>query len=149
MAAEVNEGFDPLVVFSLLDTIKERKGVDFRIVDTARIGSEELSRAYEDAVKAAVWNRYPIRKVFGTNSSSGCFFGKEVPALIVWNDNQVKDVFPHEEDGGAATIRAYLESQLGIKTSGSSLAREMDESRTRLGPIDISTAKLIHEGRRR
>jgi hypothetical protein len=145
-----NRGFDPLKIWALLGRLKQERGIQFRIIDVSNFTTAEIGKAYEAAVVASVWNRYRIRKVFGTNSSSASFFGKGIPALLVHEGERPVHVFPHEEAGvGIVTIRKYLESLLDGNTKGVELARRMDELRSEIGPIGISTSELVREGRRR
>ena len=145
-----NEGFDPLKIWALLSRLKEERGIEFRITDVSNFSTSEIYKAYESAVVASVWNRYRIRKVFGTNSSSASFFGKGIPALLVYEGERPVHVFPHEEGGaGLVTIRGYLDSLLEGNLRGVELARRMDELRKAIGPIGLSTSELVREGRRR
>lgn len=145
-----NEGFDPLRIWAFFSRLKEERRVEFKIIDVSNCSAAEIDKAYESAVIASVWNRYRIRKVFGTNSSSASFFGKGIPALLVYEGERPVHVFPHEEAGaGLVTIRTYLESLLEGNHKGVELARRMDELRREIGPIGISTSELVREGRRR
>lgn len=146
---DANSGFDPLKIWTLLERLQNEQGVPFQIIDASRLTKDELNEAYMHAIVASVWNRFRIRKVFGTNKSSGCFFGKGVPALIVWNADRPVDVYPHESGDYTITVRDYLESVLGGSSTGSKLGREMDDARRELGPVNVSTSQLIREGRRR
>ena len=145
-----NEGFDPLKIWALLDRVKAERDIDFKVVDVSNLSTAEIEKAYESAVIASVWNRYRIRKVFGTNSSSASFFGKGIPALLAYEGEKPVHVFPHEEPRvGLVTIRMYLESLLGGPDKGVDLAHRMDKLRSAIGPIGISTSELVREGRRR
>ncbi len=150
MEVSENRGFDPLKIHALLSRLKEQHEIDFTIVDVSQCSAAELNRAYDAAVKAAVWNRYPIRKVFGTNKSSASFFGGGVPALLVYEAERPVHVFPHEEPGGeAATIRDYLDKLLRGDGGGKELAQRMDELRKAIGPVGATTNELVQEGRHR
>lgn len=154
-----NEGFDPLQIEALLLRLKELKGTIYYIRDASKWSWEDAERAYiELAVPPSVRKRYRIRKVFGTNTAAGSFFGKGIPALVVFEGESPIDVYPHEEPGGRLiTIRGYLEELVWGKKKiegkpppgGSELIERMDELRQAIGPIGISTAELIREGRRR
>ncbi len=145
-----NEGFDALKVWALLQRLKEERGIDFTVIDASQSPVSELSRAYEAAVKCSVWERYRIRKVFGTNKSSASFFGHGVPALLVYEGERPVQVFPHVgTDGEPATIREYLEMSLRGDDGGrQGLASRMDELRREIGPLGVSTSELVREGRR-
>lgn len=43
-------------------------------------------KAYMEAFEPSVFNKYEIRRAFGTNRQSGIFFGKEESALIIAGD---------------------------------------------------------------
>ena len=149
MPVSENEDFDPLKVSALLLQLKQEQGIDSEVIDVTRWSAADLERAYEAAVIPSVWNRYRIRKVFGTNSSSASFFGRGVPALLVYEGERPVHVFPHEEPGGRVTIRSYLETLLSGSSGGENLAGRMDELRKDIGPIGATTTELIREGRRR
>jgi hypothetical protein len=150
MAADANRGFDPLLTWTLLDRLRQERGIEFRIIDADRLDSEELQAAYEQAVVASARHHFRIRKVFGTNRSSGCFFGRGVPALIVREGESPIAVYPHEtQDGRLISISDYLDSLLADQIGPEDLAKEMDRARRELGPIHTKTSELVHEGRRR
>lgn len=143
-----NRGFELERIKALLCRLREEGRIDFEVIDVSDWSDAELDRAYRAAVIASVWNRYRIRKVFGTKSASRSFFGRGVPALLVYEGEHPVGVFPHDEEGkGIITIVSYLESLQGLH--GPELARQMDESRQAIGPIGVSTSELIREGRRR
>lgn len=143
-----NRGFDPLKINSLLRQLKEEKEIDCTIISHS--SPSEIDRAYQAAIICSSWNRYPIRKVFGTNKSSGSFFGRGVPALLAYEGERPVHVFPHEDpQGKPTTIRDYLETLLTGESGGEALAKRMDELRKTIGPIGASTSELVREGRRR
>ena len=145
----VTEDFDPLKIWSLLSRLKEERAIDFKIIDVSQWSSELLNKVYEAAITASVWNRYRIRKVFGTNASSASFFGRGVPALLVFEGDRPVHVFPHEEPTGLVTIRAHLDKLLCGDAGGAELMRKMDELRRAIGPIGRTTSELVREGRHR
>ena len=148
-AGAQNDNFDALKVWSILILLKEDRGIESDVIDTTSWGLRELTQAYSKAVEAS-WNGYRIRKVFGTNSNSGCFFGKSVPALIVLEDEKPVAVYPHEVmDGMIVTIRDFLDSLIDPSAASRKLAAEMDSARDSLGPIGVLTCELVNEGRRR
>jgi hypothetical protein len=150
MTAEVNRGFDPLRIWTLLDRLRKEQGIEFSIMDASHLGASELEAAYEQAMVASAWHHFRIRKVFGTNRSSGSFFGRGIPALIVWEGERPIAVYPHEtQDGRVISISDYLNSLLTTQIGPQELAKEMDEARHELGPTGIRTSELVHEGRRR
>ena len=143
-----NRGFDPLKINSLLRQLKEEREIDYTII--SHPSPAELDRAYQAAIICSSWNRYPIRKVFGTNKSSGSFFGRGVPALLAYEGERPVQVIPHEgPQGEPTTIRDYLENLLTGDGGGEALARRMDKLRRIIGPIGAPTSELVREGRRR
>jgi hypothetical protein len=86
------------------------------VVDTAKMTETELTHAYCEAILPSVFNKYQIRKVFGTNRKSGIFFGREQPALLV--EGTSRDIYPHMINGKTVTIESFLEKlkvELGSK----------------------------------
>ena len=96
-------------------TLLERNNI-CRVVDIGEEPDEELQRAYDQAVGAAVIQKYQIRRVFGTRRQSGIYFGSEVPALLViptlLGSQNAEDVYPHIREGRCVTIREALDELL-------------------------------------
>lgn len=87
------------------------KGVESETFDTDTLPTDDLLTAYNDAVIPSVRRKFGIRRVFGSRRKSGSFFGREVPALLVYEDEgEVPvDVYPHElGQGKIRTIESYL-----------------------------------------
>jgi len=79
------------------------------------MSKEELLTAYfADAAVAAVYGKYRVRTVFGSNRQPGVSFGKGVPALSVRgsDDNTVPNVYPHNITGRYFTIYEFLTQTL-------------------------------------
>ncbi len=76
------------------------------------MGDSEVNDIYINACMPSVFKKYAIRKVFGTNRNSGVFFGKQVPALLVYEDNQMVpiDVYPHEKGKREIEIVEFLKN---------------------------------------
>ena len=65
----------------LLDELR-RRGESVQIRNTAEMNTEELMTAYiSEAAVAAVYGKYRVRNVFGSNRRPGSAFGQGVPAL--------------------------------------------------------------------
>jgi hypothetical protein len=60
----------------------------------------------------AVYKHYEVKRMLGTNRHSGCFFGAEVPALVVTDGDSVGDTYPHRKGNQIVTIRDFLTSLL-------------------------------------
>lgn len=143
--AQLNE------IRSILEELAAR-GVQLEMVETSTLSNEALMRAYLEAVMPSVWRKYRVRQVFGSKRHPGRFFGKEVPALVIYENGHPRDIYPHEENGQVISIKAFLESFLRRSAEPSEALRaaaRMDERRTRIGPIGIKASELIQEGRRR
>lgn len=103
-----NAGLDQ--VDGLLVAVRVR-GVGADVVDTAAVPEAQREAAYFEAATVAVRRHVPLRRVFGSNRAGGtAFFGREVPALVVYDDHGGSpiDVLPREKDGVLVTIRDYL-----------------------------------------
>jgi hypothetical protein len=92
----------------------EAKDIPVEIVDSNKLSREELRQAYFDACQPAVFKHIGVRLVFGSRRrGGGPFFGKEVPALLVYEEEQGKypsDVYPHQKPGGGplVTIKDFV-----------------------------------------
>jgi hypothetical protein len=149
--ARASKDFQLEEIRAMLEQLATR-GVRFEIVETSTLPDEALIKTYLEAVTPAVWRKYRVRQVFGSQRHPGRLFGKEVPALVVYEgENHVPtDVYPHEEGGRIVTIREFLESMLQTeRATALQAAVRMDERRARLGPIGVKVSELIREGRSR
>ena len=105
-----NEGFPE--VSSLLKELKET-GVKVKVINTQKLTKEELQDAYIKAIVPSVVEKYKVRRIFRAKKQSGCCFGKEVPALVVYDEKgKPQDVCPHKKEGKIVTIKAFLEGIL-------------------------------------
>ncbi len=153
LEAPTNEGFNLKKIFALLKTL-ENESVEFQIIETNTLSDETLYKIYMEACRPAVQKKFVIRRMFGSKRKSASFFGRGVPALLVYNgDNQHPiDVYPHEEDGRLVTIREFLE-KFNEKdftlpqVKALHAAKRMDMRRRNIGPIEFKVAEFIHEGR--
>jgi hypothetical protein len=104
-----NAGFSE--VPGLLENLRQR-GIQVDVRNTGEMTEEERQAAYRKAVAVAIKSKYKIRQVFGSRRrGGGLHFGKEVPALLVYQergDPNAQDVYPHDENGRIITIREYL-----------------------------------------
>lgn len=107
---ETNVRTDLKTTVYLLDKLKSRKKLDYKIVDTAKMSDSQLFEAYSKAIMPSVFNKYKVRKVFGTNRHSSIFFGKQQPGLLVEGD--IWNVYPHEKDGKKIAIETFLTNLL-------------------------------------
>lgn len=88
-----NKGIE--VVRSLLEEL-ERRGVKVRTIDPRTLSSEQLLDAYAQARVPAICKKYDVKKVFGTSQHSTCWFGCQVPALLVkQTPDDIGDTYPH------------------------------------------------------
>jgi len=155
-----NEGFDLPKIKGLLERL-ENSGVAWVAIDSLGMSAEELSDLYFECVGAAVYQKYPVRQVFGSKRHSGFLFGKGVPALLAYEPGKEhpSDVYPHRAGDSTVTIRRFLEDLLKkrerTEMKGESrkaskvLVEQMDQLREKIGPIGVPVAELIREGRRR
>jgi len=106
-----NQGFSEAM--DLL-AVLESQGIHCDRIDTVRLPNEKVYEAYADAWTPSVSRKFAIRRVFGTRRRSGCYFGREVPALLVYEDSNGDpiDVYPHEKLGRTVTIKDFLKGLL-------------------------------------
>ena len=105
---ENNSRSDTGKIIQLLDKLKGSKKLDYKIIDTSKMTDSQRWDAYGKVIGPSVFNKYEVRRVFGTNRQSGIFFGKEQPALLVEGD--IWDIFPHKKNGKDITIEKFLEN---------------------------------------
>src|SRR5713101_9855933 len=81
----------------------------FDQIDTTAMTDQERFDLYLNSLWPSQVRHYRLRGVFGTNKYPGVFFGKQIPALVVFDDTGLPlDVFPHDEGGKYVTIAAAL-----------------------------------------
>ena len=147
-----NEGMSEKEAKQVLGRLGEA-GVEYRIVDGSELSREEQEELYSRlAVTPSVRKRYRVRRIFGTNTQPGRYFGKEVPALVVLENGRAQDIYPHEEERGkVVTIKDYIDrvTGRGAAAKGEDIARRLDELRVAIGAIGVTTSELVRDGRRR
>jgi len=96
-------------------TMLEAKGVRCGLLDTKDTPEQELERWRDEATATAVWRRQGIRQTFGSHKQGRLpYFGKQVPALIVYEEGEKIPVAacPHTEERGRTrtdfTIEGFL-----------------------------------------
>ena len=155
-----NRGFDLSKIKALLEQL-EQLAVSWEAIETSKTSEEELSSLYFEAIRPAIYNKYPVRQVFGSKRNSGFMFGRGVPALVVYESGKdyPSDVYPHGAGDRIVTIKVFLEGLLKklerasprgeSRKASKALVERMDRLREKIGPIGVPVAKLIVEGRRR
>ena len=155
-----NDGFDLLKIKELLERL-EKLGVAWEAIDTTAMSADQLSDLYFESILPAVYRKYHVRQVFGSKRHSASLFGKEVPALLVYEPGKEtpSDTYPHRAGDRIVTIRSFLEDILkkleettmrGERPKPNRpLVAQMDRLREKIGPIGVPVAELIREGRRR
>lgn len=68
--------------------------VKHEILDIAKKSLDEVFSIYSEAIVPSVMKKVGIRRVFGSKKQSMFLFGKQVPALLVYEDNLINDVYP-------------------------------------------------------
>jgi hypothetical protein len=108
-SGERNEGIE--AVPGLLKQL-EAMCVDVEFVDVSNLTDSERFKAYMRVIWPAVHKHYEIKKMFGTNRHSACWFGAEVPALLVIDADPVGDTYPHRKGNRITTIHDFLNGLL-------------------------------------
>ena len=108
-----NKDFDN--VENLLKLLS-RKGITVEIINMDSLSEADTLKAYSDAVMPSVSKKFGIRRVFGSRRRSGWLFGKGVPALLVYEEDEGYpiDVYPHDE--GQDRIRTVKEFLFDLQT---------------------------------
>lgn len=92
-------------------------GYNAESVDISTLTEKERNEAYVRVSLPAVYRRYELRKLLGTNRRSACWFGAEVPALLVTLGDAASDTYPHRKENRIATIHDFLTNLLATGTS--------------------------------
>lgn len=156
IASPENEGFDLREIRTLLERL-EKLGVSSEIVDTMTTSDEERTDLYLQATLPTARKKYQVRQVFGSKRHAGYLFGREVPALLIYEPGKPYpvDVYPHRSRGRGATIRAFLESLVNTlkkapvvverRRANRALVERMDRLREKIGPIGVRVVELVRE----
>lgn len=108
---ERNRGIE--VVRGLLEEL-ERGGVKVRRIDPRTLTSQQLLDAYAQAAIPAISKKYDVKNIFGTSNQLACWFGCQVPALLVGQTrDDVGDTYPHcTADNVIVTIYQFVSETL-------------------------------------
>jgi hypothetical protein len=96
-------------ILAALRSLQER-GFDVELTDTSEWTDSMLYEVYSEVARLAAAKMIKVRKVFGSARDSGKYFGREVPALLVYEGGTLVDVYPKIEKGKLITIEEYLNS---------------------------------------
>jgi hypothetical protein len=113
---ERNEGIEAVPV--LLRQLKAR-GYDVEFVDISNLSEKDRFEFYVRVIPPAVYKHYEIKKMLGTNRHSACWFGAEVPALLVTEADSVGDTYPHRIGNRITTIHGFLAALLVARAAQS------------------------------
>jgi hypothetical protein len=108
---ERNRGIE--VVRGLLEEL-ERGGVKVRRIDPRTLTPQQLLDAYAQATIPAICKKYDVKSIFGTSNQLACWFGCQVPALLVEQTrDDVGDTYPHcTADNVVVTIHQFVSETL-------------------------------------
>ena len=92
----------------------EEAGIPVTVIDTAFMEDRQIYEHYMEATYPSVRKQYRIRQIFGSQSKSGQFFGRQQPALLVYQgeDKHPVDVYPHDVNGKRVLIEDFLEQKI-------------------------------------
>ena len=113
-----NKGIE--AVPALLEEL-ERRGATVNKIDPSTLSNDQRIHEYSKAIIPAVYKKYEVKRVFGTNRHSACWFGLQVPALVVKRtSDDVGDTYPHRKSPNTVvTIHDFLTTALAALTSTS------------------------------
>jgi len=77
------------------------------------LNAEQIFEEYAKATIPAIYKKYEVKRMFGTNRHSACWFGRQVPALVVKQAaDSVGDTYPHRESGNLRPLPILAEDLL-------------------------------------
>jgi len=119
---ERNRGIEALP--DLLTEI-ERFGARVLRVDLSSLSAEQRFHEYVKATIPAIHKRYEVKRMFGTARHSACWFGIQVPALLVKETvDAVGDTYPHRKSrNNVVTIHQFLTSAVVALKQGHLMIR--------------------------
>jgi hypothetical protein len=57
----------------------ERRGAIVNKIDSSTLSNDQRIHEYSKAIIPAVYKKYEVKRIFGTNRHSACWFGVQVP----------------------------------------------------------------------
>ena len=93
---KVNQGIDE--VPTLLEELERDYGFSYEIIDTSKMSFEEVKVVYKLCAHWAMTGSKgrKIYEIFRSYDYTGYFFGRGIPALLVYFSHSLELVFPHE-----------------------------------------------------
>ena len=111
----------------------EEYGIQHEVLDIAGMTENEIFSIYLGAIVPSVMKKVGIRRVFGSRRQSAFLFGKQVPALLVYEDDVVVDVYPQIRRWAGRneelTIEKFLEDLLKLTELSASELHMKEASR--------------------
>jgi len=100
----------PFSTSEVLRMLKHAKsaGIAVRIVDTAGWSRDMLMEQY----RAVMGGRRIKSDIFGPKKKRGWFFGREVPALVIYREGGKPEVYPSVRGDQVITISNFLKKLL-------------------------------------
>jgi len=99
-----------------LDLLRERaKAGTIKLEERRNVTDEELYELYlGTVVPVSMQRKIAIRRVFGSARRGGyADFGKGVPALLIYEDGSLADIYPHREGDREVSILDYVQQEIG------------------------------------
>jgi len=87
-------------------------GIPCKIVDTCQMSEKERGEIYNSVIVVSVKDSFRRREIFRGKHGKSNFFGREVPALVVYDDEnkrKIIDVLPKKMGDRIITIKQSLE----------------------------------------
>ncbi|KSV18124.1 hypothetical protein DA01_04415 [Dehalococcoides mccartyi] len=70
-------------------------GLNVELTDIAMLSDQQVSEIYKSIIPLSIAHKYSIRRVFGTKHTSGDRFGRQVPALLAYDEaGKLFDIYP-------------------------------------------------------
>jgi len=107
-----NEGIE--AVPKLLEKLT-MLGIPCKVIDTCQMSEKERGEIYNNVIIVSVEDSFQRREIFRGKGGKRNFFGKEVPALVVYENEskrKIIDVLPKKISDHIITIKQSLEKFL-------------------------------------
>ena len=110
----VNQDYS--LVESIFANLSRNSDVNTQVIDAGKIEEADRQKLYFSIVPLSVRLKFQIRRVFGSRRIAASLFGLQVPALLVYeqDDENPVDVYPTSHKGHVVTISEYFTELEGL-----------------------------------
>lgn len=89
----------------------KKRNYEVKIYDTAGWPARMIKDVYT-SLSSALSGKYDLDRVFASPQHKRLYFGRQMPALLVYHDGNITHIYPLSTEKGLITIADYLDGLL-------------------------------------